>query len=220
LRFASVPPQKNLWLLDNGKSRSLRADARRTNTLSFKTQVMQQGAGSKLFKPTCLSSLLSLSEFLSKIGTHLLASSDIMEKNRNPLACLKNAGPYFVESYCTRIFFNFFEHLLLHFEKLLNVNTCLCPLLIPIVHTLPLRNVYPNRWQSSTALPRRHVTLPCTLAVHPESQKWPFGRVTISPAGPGGGGTGRANAHSDHSHTQHDQCVDSLPMTNFFITKL
>ena len=30
---------------------------------------------------------LCLSEFLSKIGTHLLASSDIMEKNRNSL-CL------------------------------------------------------------------------------------------------------------------------------------
>jgi hypothetical protein len=35
---------------------------------------------------------MSLSEFLSKIGTHLLASSDIIEKNRNPLACLRNAG--------------------------------------------------------------------------------------------------------------------------------
>ena len=34
---------------------------------------------------------LCLSEFLSKIGTLLLASSDIMEKNRNSLACLRNA---------------------------------------------------------------------------------------------------------------------------------
>ena len=43
---------------------------------------------------------LCLSEFLSKIGTHLPASSDIMEKNRNSLACLRNAGSSFAESYC------------------------------------------------------------------------------------------------------------------------
>jgi hypothetical protein len=36
------------------------------------------------------------------MGTHLLASSDIMEKNRNPLACLRNAGSYFAESYCRK----------------------------------------------------------------------------------------------------------------------
>ena len=38
---------------------------------------------------------------LSKIGTHLLASSDsdIMEKNRNSLACLRNAGSYSAQSY-------------------------------------------------------------------------------------------------------------------------
>ena len=41
---------------------------------------------------------------LSKIGTHLLASSDIIEKNRNSLACLRNAGPYFAESYCSSDF--------------------------------------------------------------------------------------------------------------------
>ena len=43
---------------------------------------------------------LCLSEFLSKIGTHLLASPDIMEKNRSPPTCLRNAGSYFVECYC------------------------------------------------------------------------------------------------------------------------
>ena len=42
---------------------------------------------------------LCLSEFLPKIGTHLLASSDIMEKNSNSCACLRNAGSYFAESY-------------------------------------------------------------------------------------------------------------------------
>ena len=46
-------------------------------------------------------SIVSLSEFLSKIGTHLLASSDIIEKNRNPLACLRNAGSHSAESYCS-----------------------------------------------------------------------------------------------------------------------
>ena len=44
--------------------------------------------------------LLCLSEFLSKIGTHLLASSDIMEKNRNSLACLRNAGSHSAVTYC------------------------------------------------------------------------------------------------------------------------
>jgi hypothetical protein len=31
---------------------------------------------------------------LSKIGTRLLASLGIKGKNRNPLACLRNAGSY------------------------------------------------------------------------------------------------------------------------------
>ena len=44
--------------------------------------------------------LLCLSEFLSEKGTHLLASSDVMEKNRNSLACLRNAGSYSAQSYC------------------------------------------------------------------------------------------------------------------------
>jgi hypothetical protein len=61
----------------------MRADARRTNTLSFKTTGHAAGsrsAESELFKPTCLSS-----EFLSKIGTHLLASSDVTSwRKRNP----------------------------------------------------------------------------------------------------------------------------------------
>jgi hypothetical protein len=47
---------------------------------------------------------LSLSGFdpvpLSKIGTHLLASLGIKGKNRNPLACLRNAGSYFAITYC------------------------------------------------------------------------------------------------------------------------
>ena len=38
---------------------------------------------------------------LSKIGTHLLASSDIMVNNRNSLACLRNACSYFAVTYCT-----------------------------------------------------------------------------------------------------------------------
>ena len=37
---------------------------------------------------------------LSKIGTRLLASLGSKGKNRNPLACLRNAGSYFAESYC------------------------------------------------------------------------------------------------------------------------
>ena len=41
---------------------------------------------------------------LSKTSTHLLASSDIMEKNRNSLACLRNAGSYFAESYCIPLY--------------------------------------------------------------------------------------------------------------------
>ena len=45
------------------------------------------------FPCVCLSS--------SKIGTHLLASSDIMEKKRNSLACLRNAGSYFAVTYCS-----------------------------------------------------------------------------------------------------------------------
>jgi hypothetical protein len=58
---------------------------------------MQQGAESEPVQ-AYLCEFLSLSE--SKIGTHLLASSDIMEKNRNPLACLRNAGSYSAEAYC------------------------------------------------------------------------------------------------------------------------
>ena len=54
------------------KIEELATDVRRTNTLSLKTQVMQQGAQSEPVQAY-------LSEFLSKIGTHLLASSDIME---------------------------------------------------------------------------------------------------------------------------------------------
>jgi len=41
-----------------------------------------------------LSLSLSLSVPLSKIGTRLLASLGSKEKNRNSLACLRNAGSY------------------------------------------------------------------------------------------------------------------------------
>jgi hypothetical protein len=51
---------------------------------------MQQGAESEPVQ-AYLSEFLSWAE--SKIGTHLLASSDIMEKNRNLLACLKMPIP-------------------------------------------------------------------------------------------------------------------------------
>ena len=37
---------------------------------------------------------------LSKIGTLLLASLGGKGKNRNSLACLRNAGSYSAESYC------------------------------------------------------------------------------------------------------------------------
>ena len=46
---------------------------------------------------------LCASEFLSKIGTHLLDSSDIRvmpETNRNSLACLTSPGSYFAVTYC------------------------------------------------------------------------------------------------------------------------
>jgi len=36
----------------------------------------------------------------SKIGTRLLASLGSKGENRNSLACLRNAGSYFAESYC------------------------------------------------------------------------------------------------------------------------
>ena len=83
----------------NLSSRSLRADAHRSIALSSKTQVMQQGAESEPVQAFS-SEFLSLSEFLSKIGTHLLASLGSKGKNRNSLACLRNAGSYSAESYC------------------------------------------------------------------------------------------------------------------------
>jgi hypothetical protein len=44
--------------------------------------------------------IVPVSEILSEIGTHLLASSGIMEENRNLLACLWHAGFYFSRIYC------------------------------------------------------------------------------------------------------------------------
>jgi hypothetical protein len=54
-----------------------------------------------LLKKKTKTLIMSLSEFLSKIGTHLLPSFDIIEKNRNPLACLRNAGSHSAMTYCT-----------------------------------------------------------------------------------------------------------------------
>ena len=56
-------------------------------------------------KSACREPDLSLSGLdpvpLSKIGTRLLASLGSKGKNRNSLACLRNAGSYSAESYCT-----------------------------------------------------------------------------------------------------------------------
>ena len=38
--------------------------------------------------------------FIAKIGTHSLVSLGSKGENRNPLACLRNAGSYSAESYC------------------------------------------------------------------------------------------------------------------------
>ena len=61
-----------------------RTRAERT-LLSFKTQAMQQGAESEPVQ-AYLSEFLSFSEFLSKMGTHLLASLGGKGKNGNSLA--------------------------------------------------------------------------------------------------------------------------------------
>jgi hypothetical protein len=45
-------------------------------------------------------SFLENKKFLSKIGTHLLASLGNKGKNRNSLACLRNAGSHSGVSYC------------------------------------------------------------------------------------------------------------------------
>ena len=50
---------------------------------------------------------------LSKIGTHLLASLGSKGKNRNPLACLRNAGSYFGVSYCSVSVFGATDFLIL-----------------------------------------------------------------------------------------------------------
>jgi len=56
-------------------------------------------------KSACRKPDLSLSGLgpvpLSKMGIHLLASLDSKGKNRNSLACLRNAGSHSAESYCT-----------------------------------------------------------------------------------------------------------------------
>ena len=82
-------------VIDNENSWSFRADARRRITLRlyYQSQVSLQGTG---FEPLGLDPVL-----LSKIGTRLLASLGSKGKIRNPLACLRNAGSYSAESYCT-----------------------------------------------------------------------------------------------------------------------
>ena len=85
-------------VIDNENSWSLRrgADARRRIILYCQTQV----------KSACRESDLSLSGLdpvpLSKIGTRLLASLGSKGKNRNPVACLRNAGSYSAVTYCIR----------------------------------------------------------------------------------------------------------------------
>ena len=68
----------------------MRADARRRITLRlyYQSQVSLQGTG---FEPLGLDPVL-----LSKIGTRfkLLASLSSKGKNRNSLACLRNAGSH------------------------------------------------------------------------------------------------------------------------------
>ena len=82
-----------LSVIDNEKSWSLRADARRRIVLYYQTQVSLQ-------KPDLsLSGLDPVS--LSKIETHLLASLGSKGKNRNSLACLRNAGFYSAVTYCS-----------------------------------------------------------------------------------------------------------------------
>ena len=56
-------------------------------------------------KSACRKPDLSLSELdpvpLSKMGTHLLASLGSKGKNRNSLACLRNAGFHSAVKYCS-----------------------------------------------------------------------------------------------------------------------
>ena len=82
-----------LWVIDNEKSWSLRADARRRIILYYQT-----------LKSACRKPDLSLSGLdpvsLSKIETHLLASLGSTGKNRNSLACLRNAGFHSAVTYC------------------------------------------------------------------------------------------------------------------------
>jgi hypothetical protein len=61
---------------------------------------MQQGAESEPVQ-AYLSEFLSLAEFLSKIEARLLASLGSKGKNRNSLACLRNAGFHSGVSYCS-----------------------------------------------------------------------------------------------------------------------
>jgi len=68
-----------IGVIDNEKSWSLRVDARRRITLYYQTQASLQGTGSE------------------PLG---LGPSSSVE-NRNSLACLRNAGSYSAEWYCS-----------------------------------------------------------------------------------------------------------------------
>ena len=65
-------------------------------------------------KSACRKPDLSLSGLdpvsLSKIETHLLASLGSTGKNRNSLACLRNAGFHFAESYCIHTYIHSYIH--------------------------------------------------------------------------------------------------------------
>ena len=75
-------------------------------------------AGGSLYtiklKSACREPELSLSGLdpvpLSKIGTHSLASMGSKGKNRNSLACLRNAGSHSAESYCIRDMTHYKRH--------------------------------------------------------------------------------------------------------------
>jgi len=115
LEFASVPLKNNrtrllefCWLCQSvlpllyfeGREWELRViDKENSWSLQYQTKpICREGA---LSEPVRASVGLDLVP-LSKIGTHLLASSDIIENNTNSLTRLRNAGSYFAVTYCRR----------------------------------------------------------------------------------------------------------------------
>ena len=75
---------------------TLRVDAPRKAEISLQPA----GSGLSLASPQ---GLVPVPLCLSKIGTHLLASSHFMGKYRNSLACLRNGGSYFSITYCIQV---------------------------------------------------------------------------------------------------------------------